>query len=537
MKLSEAQLKHLFKTLTDVSISLSTEKNHDRLLEIILTKAKEITHADGGTLYTMTENKGLKFEIMLTTSLGIHIGGSSEQRMQLDDLPLYDEQGKPNKRMLAPWAALSQQTINIKNVYTNRIFDLSGSKNFDKKTGYHSQSLLTVPMTNHLNEVIGVLQLINATDSKSKKVISFSKFDQYIVESLASQAAVIISNRELIAAQRKLFDSLIQLIAKAIDEKSPYTGGHCRRVPVITRMIADAACAANKGPLKGFTMTEEELYELEVAAWLHDCGKITTPEAVVDKSTKLEGIQDGINLVDARFEILKRDAIIEALIKEADISKVKENKALEEKLSKLDKERNMIHHFNIGGEQMLPEHIDAINKIGDRKWLGPTGKPEPLLTDVEKQNLQIHRGTLSNQERQIINNHVSVSIKMLESLPYPKGLKNVPMLAGCHHEKMNGTGYPRGLTKDQMPLQARMIAIADVFEALTADDRPYKKSMPLSQTLSILGKMKLEGHIDPDLFDVFMDAKIYQKYGSEYLKKETMDTVDLTTIPGYQALN
>ncbi|TAL58092.1 MAG: GAF domain-containing protein, partial [Legionella sp.] len=374
MKLSEAQLKHLFKTLTDVSILLSTEKNHDRLLEIILTKAKEITNADGGTLYTVTENKTLKFEIMLTTSLDIHIGGTSGQRMQMSDLPLYNEQSEPNTKMVAPWAAVSRQTINIKNVYTNKKFDLSGPKIFDKKTGYHSQSFLTVPMTNHLNEVIGVLQLINAIDSKTKKIIPFSKFDQHVVESLASQAAVIISNRELIIAQRKLFDSLIQLIAKAIDEKSPYTGGHCRRVPVITRMIAEAACKADKGPLKDFTMTDEELYELEVAAWLHDCGKITTPEAVVDKATKLAGIQDGIHLVDARFEILKRDAIIESFIKHTDLQEIKEDKVLEEKLLTLDKERDMIHHSNIGGEQMLPEQLEQINAIANRKWLGPRGK-------------------------------------------------------------------------------------------------------------------------------------------------------------------
>lgn len=534
MKQSEAQLKHLFKTLTDVGIALSTEKNHNRLLEIILVKAKEITHADGGTLYTLTEDKKLKFEIMITSSLGIHIGGTSMQTMSVEDLPLYDEEGHPNNKMLAPWAALNKKTINISDVYANKRFDLSGSKQFDKRTGYYSQSILTVPMTNHLDEVIGVLQLINASGKKSKKPIAFSSFDQYVVESLASQAAVIMTNRELINAQKKLFDSLIQLIAKAIDEKSPYTGGHCRRVPVITRMIADAACKIKRGPLKEFSMSDEELYELEVAAWLHDCGKITTPEAVVDKSTKLEGIFDRIQLVNARFEILKRDAIIEALQKES--KDILRNPELQKKLQALDEEQHIIEKCNIGGEQILPKDVDTINQIAEHSWVDSSGNRQTLLSEAEKQLLQIHRGTLSSSERQIINNHVTVSIKMLESLPYPKGLKNVPLLAGCHHEKMDGTGYPRGLTKDEMPLSARMIAIADVFEALTASDRPYKKGMPLSQTLKILGKMKLDGHIDPDLFDVFMDAKIYLKYGIEHLNPQSLDAIDLNSIPGYSPI-
>lgn len=538
MNQSEAEFMNLFKALTDIGISLSMEKDHNRLLEIILMKAKEITQADGGTIYTSTEDKKLKFEIMLTTSLGIHLGGTSTNKITIDDLPLYDKKGNPNTKMLAPWAAISRQTINIKNVYTNKKFDLSGPKNFDKKMGYHSQSFLTVPMTNHLNEVIGVLQLINATDKKTEKIIPFSPFNQYVVESLASQAAVIITNRELIAAQKKLFDSLIQLIANAIDEKSPYTGGHCRRVPIITRMLANAACDVDKGALKEFTMTEEELYELDVAAWLHDCGKITTPESVVDKATKLEGIFDSIELINTRFEVLKRDAIIDALLQKNTSTKLSlaQDIELQNNLLKLDQEREIIRECNIGGELLLQDKLEAINTIAQRKWMTPSGEEQSVLSDAEMQMLQIQRGTLSIREREIINNHVSVSIKMLESLPYPKGLKNVPLLAGCHHEKMNGTGYPRGLTKEQMPLQARMIAIADVFEALTAADRPYKKSMPISQALTILGKMKLEGHIDPDLFDVFIHAKIYQKYAEEHLNTGILEDIDLKKIPGYKEL-
>jgi HD-GYP domain-containing protein (c-di-GMP phosphodiesterase class II) len=530
----------LLGELTEVGIALSAEKNHDRLLELILTRAREMTRADAGTLYSRTEDNTLKFEIMLNESLGIRKGGTSGEAIKLPPLPLYDAQGRPNDHMVAAWAALTKQTINIEDAYTSEQFDFSGTREFDRLTGYRSKSFLTVPMTNHENEVIGVLQLINAIDPDIGEIRPFSVLDQRLVEALASQAAVAITNKSLINAQRALFDSFIQLIARAIDEKSPYTAGHCRRVPVITRMIADAACNAKFGPLKDFMMSEEEKYELEVAAWLHDCGKITTPEFVVDKSTKLETIFDRIKLVDLRFEILKRDAWIEALVGllrahgVADaVHLLGKDSGLQARLKALDDDRDFIRRSNIGGEMMSAEDRARIQRIAARRWRDADGSEINLLTDEEMQNLQIGRGTLSVREREIINNHVSVTIKMLESLPYPKHLRRVPEFAGGHHEKMDGTGYPRGLTREQMSVPARMIAIADVFEALTAKDRPYKKAMTLSQSLTILGRMKLENHVDPDLFDVFMWDKVYLRYAQEYLDTSQIDDIDLKSIPGY----
>lgn len=524
MKVTEKHLSYLLRTLTDIGIALSSEKNHDRLLELILIKAQEVTHADGGTLYTCIENKELKFEIMINKSMNLHYGGTTGNKEHFNNLELYNKQGEPNIHMLAPYAAISRKTINIKNAYRNRKFDLSGTKKFDKITGYHSKGLLTVPMTNHLNEVIGVLQLINPIDPKTKKIASFSKQDQYLVESLASQAAVTITNRSLIDAQKNLFDSIIKLIANAIDEKSPYTAGHCKRVPVITLMLAHAACEVNHGPLKEFYMNEDELYELEVAAWLHDCGKITTPEAVVDKATKLESIFDRINLIATRFEVIKRDAIISYLqekVKQLSGNPIdlKQEQALEKQIKTINDNLEFIKKCNIGGEFMLPESIQKIVMLSEQTWVGPTGEKEPLITEQELQMLSIGRGTLSDKERNIINNHVKVTLKMLQSLPYPKNLKNVPDLAGSHHERVDGKGYPRGLTKDQFPLPARMIAIADIFEALTASDRPYKKSISLAQALEIMKCMKEDGHIDPDLFDVFLEKKIPERYAELYLQK------------------
>lgn len=539
MNLSEEQFAQYLKSITDVGIALSAEKNHTRLLELILIKALEITHADAGTLYTCSDDK-LKFEILINQSMGSHIGGTSSNTKQFADIALFDSEGNPNQYMLAPCAVNSRKTINIKDAYRNKKYDLSGTKDFDKRSGYHSQSFLTVPLTNHLNEVIGVLQLINAINPKTHKITVFNKLHQYLIESLASQAAVTITNRQLIQDQKNLFDALIELIANAIDEKSPYTGGHCRRVPIITQMLAKAACATKKGPLKHFTMTDDEFYELEVAAWLHDCGKITTPEAVVDKSTKLEEIIDGIELIDTRFEVLKRDVIIQSLkekLKQNPNNTLDEQDPLvDQQIRQLNQERDFIRQCNIGGEYMGAEQLDAVKQIASRHWVNSENKKVPFLAEHELQLLSIKKGTLSNKERDIINNHVSVSLRMLESLPYPKNLKNVPILAGSHHEKINGTGYPLRLKEEQIPLKARIIAIADIFEALTANDRPYKKAMPLTQALSIMGQMKLDGHIDPDLFDVFVDAEIYKRYSEEHLTATEEGPIDLNKIPGYKRL-
>ena len=409
-------------------------------------------------------------------------------------------------------------------------------KGFDKRFGYRSKSFLTIAMKNHENDIIGVLQLLNAIDPETDKIISFSEDMQKLIESLASQAAVAITNVRLIEGLENLLESFIQLIADAIDEKSPYTAGHCRRVPVLTDMIAEAACNIDHGPHKDFSMTEEDIYELSVAGWLHDCGKITTPEAVVDKGTKLETIIDRIEMIDIRFEVLKRDAEIAALktrLKALGESDLSADEQLSSELKQLDDDREFIRTCNVGGEAMADELQQRVGKIAQYKWENPEGNESTFLTENEVYNLNIFRGTLTAEEREIINNHIVATIKMLGSLPYPKHLLNVTEFAGGHHEKMDGTGYPNGLKRDEMSIQARMMGIADIFEALTAGDRPYKNAMPMSQALTILGNMKLENHIDPDLFDVFMWEKVYQKYCDKFLTKEQCDDYDLNDIPGY----
>ncbi|HEX9802824.1 MAG TPA: GAF domain-containing protein, partial [Gammaproteobacteria bacterium] len=296
--------------LTEIGIALSAEKDTPRLLEMILLGAKELTNADGGTLYSVQEDRTVKMEIMRTDSLDFAMGGTTGKKIPFPPIPLYDEQGNPNLHMVVTNAVLNDTTINIPDAYNAEGFDFSGTRQFDANTGYRSKSFLTVPLKDHEGEIIGVLQLLNARDFDTGEIIPFDEEAERLAGSLASQVAISLTNRRLIADLKLLLESLIHLIATAIDEKSPYTGGHCKRVPILTLMLADAANRASEGAFKDFSMSEDERYELEIAAWLHDCGKITTPEYVVDKSTKLETIYDRIETIDTRYEVLKRDAEI-----------------------------------------------------------------------------------------------------------------------------------------------------------------------------------------------------------------------------------
>jgi HD-GYP domain-containing protein (c-di-GMP phosphodiesterase class II) len=449
-------------------------------------------------------------------------------------IPLHVD-GLPNDRLVVARAALERKTVIIDDAYADTEFDLSGTHAFDRQSGYRSRSLLTVPMTNHDNELIGVLQLLNKIDADTGAFVPFTDDDRRLAEAVASMAAMTVSNRLLIDAQRELFDAFIRLIAAAIDEKSPHTAGHCRRVPALTNLLAEAVCATREGPLAGFTMTAAERYELNVAAWLHDCGKITTPEHVIDKSTKLEAIVDRIELVEARFAMLRRDAQIAALRRRLEASglgiDVDDDPLYQAAISRIDDDRAFLRRCNIGGETLADEDAQRIASIGARPVPMDEGSVVALLSADEVANLQVRRGTLTGAEREVINNHMVATIRMLESLPYPRHLRRVPEYAGGHHERMDGRGFPRGLTGEQMSLPARMMAIADIFEALTARDRPYKPPMPVSQALAILGRMKLDRHIDPDLFDVFVRERVYLKYAQEFLLPEQIDAVELNSLP------
>ena len=531
------ELEDQIKNLSEIGVSLSKEKDMGKLLETILLETKRISVADGGTIYMKTDDNRLKFEIMMTDSLGIHYGGTSSEPTPDTMYPvkLYNpETNEPNYNNVSAYAALTGETVNIKDSYKEKGFDFSGTKGWDKRHGYRSKSFLTVPMKNHENKIIGVLQLVNAKNPKTGEIVPFSTYIN-MIESLASQAAVAITNKNLIRELEVLFESFIKLIATAIDKKSAYTGGHCSRVPEITMMLADAVGKIKSGIYKDFSMTPDERYELYIAAWLHDCGKVATPTHVVDKSTKLETIFDRIDIINKKFEILSRDKEIEFLKKtyklknndKTALTKLKDE--YKKQMEQLDEDKAFLEQCNIGGEFMAEELQKRVIQISKYPFKEKS-KKKPFLSKDEVRNLTIPKGTLLPEEREIINSHISITIDMLEQLPYPEHLKNIPEFAGGHHEKLDGTGYPRGLTGNQMSPQAKMIAIADIFEALTAADRPYKEGKKLSETMRIMGFMNKDNHIDKDLFNIFVKSGVYKKYAKKFVNPSQIDKIDESAI-------
>ena len=533
-----AVLEDRVKRLQEIGLALSTEDDINVIFELIMDEAKNITNADGRTLYMISDDgKTMKFEIMATESMNFSQGGTTGVEITIPPMQLFNEDGTPNHSSIVAYSANTGKIVNIKDAYKEKGFDFTGAKNFDKNTGYRTQSVLSVPLKNHENDIVGVMQLINAKDPKSDKTISFSDDMQNQVESLASQGAVALTNKRLVAELKNLFESFIQLIATAIDKKSPYTGGHCERVPEITMLLADAVEKTKVGKYADFSMNEDERYELYIAGWLHDCGKVATPPHVVDKGMKLETITDRIEVMDTRFEVLKRDAEISMLKKQiALMTKGSANGAiktletdLETQTNQLSSDQTFIQKTNRGGEFMEEEDQQRVADIGNYKWK-LEGKKINFFDEKDVRNLQIPKGTLLPEEREIINDHIVITIDMLEKLPYPKKLRNVPEFAGGHHEKLDGTGYPKGLKDEEMSVQAKMMAIADIYEALTAADRPYKDGKKLSQAMRIMGYMKKDYEIDQDLFEIFVKEGVYKKYANKYLGDDQLDEVDEAAV-------
>lgn len=523
MHMIEDRVINQLDELINIGIAISSEKNPAKLLQDILEGAIKITSADGGTLYLIKDN-AMTMEIVHSKTLDISLGGISGNSVDMPPIPLFLSDGDKNFANVVTCAYHKNEPINIVDAYTDQTFDFSGTKKFDQLNNYRSQSFLAMPMKNHEGDTIGVLQLINATDTSSGTIIEFDNVSQRFTEALASLAAIVLTKQLLIDDLENMFESLIQLIATAIDDKSPYTGGHCRRVPELTLLLAEAAHECKEGSLKDFLMTDKDRYELKIAGWLHDCGKITTPVYVVDKSTKLETIFDRIELIETRFEVIKRDAEIE-ILKQKLLSSG-DTKTLEiayqERIDKIENDLAFIKKSNTGGEFMDEKDQQRILALCEETWtLSNTSLP--LLSKNETDNLTIARGTLTAEERGIINHHIDATIAMLDKINFPKHLLNVPEYAGGHHERMDGKGYPKGLKREEMSIQARAMAIADIFEALTAKDRPYKKGKKLSEAVAILNKMMLDHHVDPDLYDIFIKEKVYLKYANAFLDSYQID--------------
>ncbi len=512
----------------ELLIELAATTDTQEIIERILDEAISLTHSEGGTLYLMkkeeSQNTALTFEIIKNEKLGIHMGGINGPVIPFPNISLLQEDGSTNEHNVAAFSANSIEVVNIPDVYKSQEFDFSGAREFDKQADYRTSSVLTLPLLNHQNEVIGVLQLINSRHPDTGHIIPFSERYIPLLKGLALYAAIALNNQILVQDLKNLLDAFVRTIAKAIDAKSPHTSGHCQRVPLLMEMIAEAACE-NNDKYKDFQLDEEEWYELRVSAWMHDCGKLATPDSVLDKSTKLHKMRDGIDFIASRFAALKQHSkviLMESCLNQPEKEnefKITFNKTIKD----LDESFMFIQTSNKGGEFMSDESKARIEVISKIQWPDFNGDMQDMLNEDEIYNLCIERGTLTAEERQIINNHMTVTLEMLEELPFPKQLQRVPEYAGGHHEKMNGSGFPRGLTKDQMSIPARMMAIADIFEALTAKDRPYKDPMKISLSLNIMGRMVKDEHIDPDLFELFVRSRVWEKYAKRVLSPEQLD--------------
>lgn len=569
-----AGMKETISSFLEIAASLSAETRFDNLLRRVLNETIDISEANGGLIYLIDSQKG---------------------RLEPHGLFLNDHQ--------QDLAAHGIRGYSLENPAMPRWLELPAhggpsqvqSFGFDQAGAYRDLlqtlesprvHLVSTGLHNRQGVTIGVLVLLHRDTGQEARPAILKPERIAFIEAISGVAALCIESQRLLVNQKQLLDAFIQLMAGAIDAKSPYTGGHCQRVPEITLMLARAAAASSEPAFRGFNPSDEEWEALHIAAWLHDCGKVTTPEYVVDKATKLETLNDRIHEIRTRFEVLKRDAWIgywKALAGGADENQ--QARLRDEELQALDDDFAFVARCNLGSEAMAEADQERLKQVATRSWtrtldnrLGvsweeaqrlartppqPLPVEEKLLADRpehiferpasdlippdnpwgfklqvpeykfnrgELYNLSVGRGTLTAEERYIINHHIVQTILMLNHLPFPRHLANVAEIAGGHHEKMDGTGYPKRLTREEMSLPARMMAIADIFEALTAVDRPYKKGKTLSEALGIMTGMCRGAHIDPDLFSLFIRSGVYLDYARRFLKPEQMDEVDEAAV-------
>lgn len=507
-----------FDRIIEINNEFSSQLDKDKLFEMILTLTRDLTHCEAGTLYILSKDKKyLDFKIIQNIPLNIQMGYKKE-KINWDSLPLYLEDGKENKKMVAVVSALEKKIVNIPDVYSCDDYNFEGTKKFDSITGYRSESMLVIPLINHEEDIIGVLQLINKTKI-SNKIIAFNKEDENILKALASQAAMALTNSQLISSLEEFLNAYVSTIAQAIDAKSKHTRNHIGKVAKISKMLAEAINKDQK-IYKNINYKENDYKQIELAAWMHDIGKISTPESIIDKGTKLEAIIDRIELIVYKFEIIKKDLEISHLRNE--ITKEEYTKSI--KL--LEDDLNFLKLTNFGTEFMNDENVERVISIS-KKQFTIDGKQQALLNADEIENLTIRKGTLTQEEKNIMNNHAQLSYDMLSKLPFPKKYQDVLNIAVNHHEKLNGKGYPRALTEKDLTLEDRIMILSDIFEALTSNDRPYKHGKKLSEVFDILFKMANFGEIDLQLLEFFYNNEILKEYAKEELQVNQIDIKEL----------
>ncbi|MBP5279627.1 MAG: GAF domain-containing protein, partial [Erysipelotrichaceae bacterium] len=479
--------KSKFRKVLEVGSALSSEKDNNKLLNSIILAAMDITGADAGTLYLL-EDEVLKFRIMITRSKNYYKGLDGEK---IDMPPV-----KLDISNVCAASVIERKTINIPDVYRSDQYDFSGPRNYDKINNYKTTSALVVPMTNDYNEVIGVIQLINATDAEGN-VIAFSNEDVSIIEALSSQTAITLTNIGYANQINELLFGFVRVIVAGIDQITPYNANHTRNMVKYGALFFDYQEKIN-GP---YEVDLAHKREILASIWLHDIGKLITPLEVMNKNTRLG--ENGLERLENRF------GRISLLLKLDLVSGKLSEKEYEERKNKVDEYLSFIERLN-SSDRLSDEDEAMVKEIAGCSYTEENGDVRPYLDEDEIEHLLIRNGTLTAGERQIMEGHVSMTSKMLSGLEFPRGFKNVPFFAGSHHEYLNGKGYPNHLTAEDLPWQVRLITIIDVFEALTAKDRPYKEPMLPEKAFAILYEKADLGQIDREILDQFRDSKVWE---------------------------
>jgi len=508
--------------LNKIGVALSAERDINKLLELILAKSREITAADAGSLYLVERGKEengntddqLRFKLA--------------QNDSLTDIAFEERTMPLNEASIAGYVALTGQPLNVADAYhlpTGSTFQISRA--FDQRSGYRTKSVLVVPMKDHQDKVVGVVQLINKKrDTKTvlrpvslvdEAVIPFTSVDEELVTSLASQAAVAFENALLIQDIRRLFESFVKASVTAIESRDPTTSGHSNRVATLTVGIAEKVDSLDAGLFKDIRFTRDQIQEIRYASLLHDFGKVGVREKVLIKGKKL--YVGEMLLIRQRIAYVKRT--LEAEYLRSKLDQVMAGRSSPELLAQMDRDyevrRGEIEHvYRMIGQANEPtileeESVNALMDLPNRTFSDIEGNRQPFLTHNEVGALSIRRGSLSEKERREIESHVTHTFRFLSQIPWTGEFARVPEIAYAHHEKLDGTGYPRKLTAAEIPIQSKMMTISDIFDALVAWDRPYKKSVPVEKALNILGEEAAQGKLDLGLLQLFIEAKIYEK--------------------------
>ncbi|HZQ91314.1 MAG TPA: HD domain-containing phosphohydrolase [Terriglobales bacterium] len=529
--------------LNRIGAALSAEHDTATLLELILTKSREITSSDAGSLYLVEDIPEAGPKNKALPVVDGHPDVAEEPKKQLrfklaqNDsvaLPFRERTMEISQESIAGYVALSGDAVNVEDAYEMPpAAPYTINRKFDEDSGYRTKSILAVPMRNQHGEMLGVIQLINAkrdpasrltsADAVEAAVVPYTLHQQEVVASLASQAAVALENSRLYEEIQAMLEGFVRASVIAIEARDPTTSGHSFRVSNLTVALAEAVDRATSGPYAGLRFSRSQMREIRYAALLHDFGKVGVREEVLVKAKKLYPSQ--YELIQQRFQLVKRtieagmlrnrlDYVLEKGLDQYAARTAEFDKETAEHIRQIDDFLKIIASSN--EPTVLAEgHFEALLDIAAHHYSDFEGNERPLLTMDEVRLLSIRKGSLDDSERRQIESHVVHTFNFLIQIPWTKEIRNVPMIARGHHEKLNGSGYPYKLSAPEIPVQTRMMTISDIFDALAASDRPYKKAVSTERALEILGYSVKDGELDPELFKVFLDAKVFEKWKIE----------------------